>query len=378
MTAGDPDGGVVGDPDSAADQDGADAPPPLSERVPVGLVFRWAAAATGGVLAALLLADLIYTVRAILILVLIALFIAISLDPAIRWLVRRRIPRGAAVIITMVVLVGLFALFVWSVAPPLAEQGSRLITNLPGYLGQLSQKSVALRDITDRYHLAERLNGLLAQLPATLAGGTFGFVHRLIGAIASTLTVLVLSIYFMADMPRLQRGVVSLFPPRRRTRAAEIVGVVVDKVGDYMIGNIVISIFAGVSTLICLLLLRVPFAFPLAVTMAIADLIPLVGATLGAVICTVVTALTVDVWPAAVIVLAFIIAYQQVENYFIAPRVYRHAMKMSSVTVLLVALIGGSLLGLVGALMAIPIAAVVKVIWFPDNQESRTGQEPVS
>jgi predicted PurR-regulated permease PerM len=177
--------------------------------------------------------------------------------------------------------------------------------------------------------------------------------------------VLVLSIYFMADMPRLRRGIVLLFPARRRSRAAEIVSVVIDKVGDYMIGNIVISVFAGASTFVCLILVHVPFAFPLAVAMAIADLIPLVGATLGAVICTVVTALTVDLWPAAVIVLVFIIAYQQVENYLIAPRVYRNAMKMPSGAVLLVGLIGGSLLGLVGALMAIPIAAVVKVILSP-------------
>jgi predicted PurR-regulated permease PerM len=365
MTAGDHEGGVVGEPDRAVDQGGQPGPPALSDRVPLSLVFQWGAVATGGVLATLLLASLVYAVRDILVLVLIALFIAVSLDPAIRWLVRRRVPRGVAVVAVVVVLGTLFSLFVWSVAPPLVGQGGRLITDLPGYLTRLSEKSGALRSITDRYHLTDRLSGLLGQIPATLAGGTFGFVHRLIGAIASTLTVLVLSIYFMADMPRLQRGIVSLFPAGRRSRASEIVSVVVDKVGDYMIGNIVISVFAGVSTLICLLLVRVPFAFPLAVAMAIADLIPLIGATLGAVICTVVTALTVDIWPAAAIVLLFIIAYQQVENYLIAPRVYRHAMKMSSVAILLVALIGGSLLGLVGALMAIPIAAVVKVIWFP-------------
>jgi predicted PurR-regulated permease PerM len=365
MTAGDADGDVVGEPDHTGDPGAQVGPQPLPERVPVSLVFRWGVAATAGVLVTLALAYLIYAVRDILVLVLIALFIAISLDPAIRWLVRKRIPRSVAVMIMIISLVTLFTLFVWSIAPSLVEQGGRLITDLPGYLGHLSEKSSTVRTITDRYHLTDRLNSLLAQLPSTLAGGTFGFLHQLVGAIASTLTVLVLSIYFMADMPRLQRGIVLLFPARRRSRAAEIVNVAIDKVGDYMIGNIVISVFAGVSTFICLLLVRVPFAFPLAVTMAIADLIPLIGATLGAVICTVVTALTVDIWPAAVIVLAFIIAYQQVENYLIAPRVYRHAMKLPSVAVLLVALIGGSLLGLVGALMAIPIAAVVKVIWSP-------------
>jgi predicted PurR-regulated permease PerM len=159
--------------------------------------------------------------------------------------------------------------------------------------------------------------------------------------------------------------VVGLFPHRRRARAAEIVDVVVDKVGGYMIGNIIISLFAGVSSFILLELVRVPFALPLAVAVAIADLIPMIGATLGAVICVVVSVFTVDIWPAAVIVLLFFIAYQQLENYLIAPRVLRNTVDLSSVAVLLAALIGGAVLGLVGAIMAIPVAATVKVVMSP-------------
>jgi predicted PurR-regulated permease PerM len=183
--------------------------------------------------------------------------------------------------------------------------------------------------------------------------------------VLSTVTVLVLTIYFMADMPRMRRGLVRLFPHRRRPQVAEIVNVVVDKVGAYMIGNLIISLFAGVCTFMCLALLKVPFALPLAITVAIADLIPLVGATLGAALCVLVTFFTVDLWPAGVVVLIFFIVYQQVENYLIAPRVLRNTVDLSSVAVLLVALIGGSILGVVGALMAIPIAAAVKVVITP-------------
>jgi predicted PurR-regulated permease PerM len=132
-----------------------------------------------------------------------------------------------------------------------------------------------------------------------------------------------------------------------------------------MIGNIIISLFAGVSTFACLRLVGVPFALPLAVTVAIADLIPMVGATLGAVICVLVSVFTVDIWPAAVIVLLFFVAYQQLENYLIAPRVMRNTVDLSAVVVLLAALIGGTVLGLVGAVMAIPIAATVKVVMTP-------------
>jgi predicted PurR-regulated permease PerM len=292
----------------------------LTDRVPPGLVLRWAAAGTLGVLGVLLAAYGIYVVRGILVLVFIALFLAISLEPAVYWLTRRGVRRSFAVTIVVSVLVALFAVFIWSVIPPLVDQGGKLIANLPGNLRRLSTESTAVREITDRYNLTDRLSALLA-LPAKLAGGAVGFVQRFFGLVASSLTVLVLTIYFMADMPRLRRSVVWLFPARQRSRVREIADVVVDKVGAYMIGNLIISLVAGAATFVCLELVGVPFALPLAVTVAITDLIPMIGATLGAVICVLVTVLTENVWPSGVIVLAFFIVYQQVENYLIAPHV---------------------------------------------------------
>jgi predicted PurR-regulated permease PerM len=141
--------------------------------------------------------------------------------------------------------------------------------------------------------------------------------------------------------------------------------VVVDKVGSYMIGNLIISLFAGVSTFICLLLTDVPYALPLAVFVALTDLIPLVGATIGAVGCVAVSLFTVDIWPNAIVVVLFFVAYQQAENYLIAPRVLRNTVDLSSVAVLLAALIGGTVLGVVGALMSIPIVAAGKVLMTP-------------
>jgi predicted PurR-regulated permease PerM len=259
----------------------------------------------------------------------------------------------------------LFGVFIWSIVPPLIDQGSKLIADLPGYLKKLPEQSRPFRELSDRYNLTNRLSDLAATLPAKIAGGALGFVQQFFGLLFSTLTVLVLTIYFMADMPRMRRGLVRLFPHRRRPQVADIVNVVVDKVGAYMIGNLIISLFAGVSTFMCLSLVRVPFALPLAIAVAITDLIPLVGATLGAALCVLVTFFTVDLWPAGVVVLVFFIVYQQVENYLIAPRVLRNTVDLSSVSVLLVALIGGSVLGVVGALMSIPIAAAVKVVISP-------------
>src|SRR5262249_34672376 len=209
---------------------GGNGPAVFAERVTPGLVFRWCVAGTAGVLLVLLVAFGLYTVRGILVLVLIGLFLAISLDPAVRWLVHRGIRRSFAVVIVVLALLALFAVFIWSIVPPVAEQAGKLFSDLPGYLHKLSDSSRPIREVADRYHLTQRLTSLVADLPGRLAGGAAGFVQRLFGGIASALTVLVLSIYFMADMPRLQRGVVTLFPRRRRARVAEIVAVVVDKV----------------------------------------------------------------------------------------------------------------------------------------------------
>jgi predicted PurR-regulated permease PerM len=291
----------------------------------------------------------------------------------VRWLVTRGVPRPFAVTIVMLFLVALFAVFIWSIVPPVVEQGGKLFADLPGYLGRLSEESRTVREVADRYRLTDRLSALVADLPARLAGGGVGFVRSFLGTLASTLTVLVLAIYFMAAMPHLRRGVVGLFMPRWRPHVAQIVNVVVDKVGAYMIGNIIISLFAGVSTFVCLELVGVPFALPLAVIVAIADLIPMIGASLGAVICVLVSVVTVDIWPESVIVLLFFIAYQQLENYLIAPRVMRNTTDLSAVAALLAALIGGAVLGLAGAVMAIPIAATAKVIL---SQTTASTDEP--
>jgi len=304
-------------------------------------------------------------VRGVLLLVVIALFLAVSLDPIVRWLIRRGMPRSSAVALVFVLLIVLAAAFIWSVVPPIVDQGGRLIHDLPGYLQRLSEQSKPVREVTDRYHLTDRLTSLAAELPARLAGGTVGFFKQFLGALASTLTVLVLTIYFMADMPRMRGRVVRLFPRRRRQRARDIIDVMVDKVGGYMIGNIIISVFAGASSFLCLELLGVPFALPLAVTVALADLIPMIGATLGAVVCVLASLVTVGLWPKTVIVVVFFVLYQQVENYLLVPRVFRNTVNMPSFAVLLVALVGGTLLGLAGAIMAIPIAATVKVAMSP-------------
>jgi predicted PurR-regulated permease PerM len=325
-------------------------------------MFRWGAYVSLGALAVFAATFAVYTTRAVLVRVLIALFIAISLDPAVRMLTRRGMRRGLAVLLIFLIASGLVTAFLMSVIPAMVHQFQLLVQDFPGYLANLQERSARFRGLSDRFHLTSRVQDFLANLPGQLGSGVLGFTRRLFGALFSTLTVVVLTIYFMADLPRLRRGVMRLFPHAHRAQFGRMADVMVDKVGAYMIGNLLISLAAGLATFAVLQGLGVPFAVPLAFVVALCDLIPMIGATLGAVICVLAALLTTDLWPTTVIVAIFFVAYQQLENYLIAPRILRHTVSLSAAAVLLAGLIGGTVLGLVGALMAIPIAAGLKVV----------------
>jgi predicted PurR-regulated permease PerM len=327
-----------------------------------GALFRWGVFFSLGVVATLLVLQGLYSVRAILVQVLVALFIAVSLEPAVRWLTARGMRRGLAVTLIFAVAFGALFAFVISVTPRLVAQGRELIEDLPGYLADLQARSAQFRGLNDRFNLTDQLQGVIGSVPSRIGTGVLGFTGRLFGALFSTLTVLVFTAYFMAGLPRLRNGLVWLFPAERRPRAKQVVDLVVDKVGGYMIGNIIISIVAGIASYLALRVLGVPFAVPLAVLVAVFDMIPMIGATLGAVVGVTVALFTSPLWPTTVLLAAFFVAYQQVENYLIAPRVLRTTVDIGASAVLLAGLIGATLLGLVGALMAIPVAAALNVL----------------
>ena len=238
------------------------------------LLFRWGLYASLGVLATAAMAAAVYTARAVLIRALIALFLAISLDPAVRLLTRWHLRRSLAVLVIIVMTLSLAAAFLQSVIPAMVDQFDALVKDFPGYLASLQRRSASFRDLADRFHLTGQMESLLASLPARLSSGLLGLTGRLFSALLSTLTVAVLTIYFMADLPRLRRGAVLLFPHAHRARFSRIADVLIDKVGAYMIGNIVVSIVAGLAAFAALTGLGVPFAVPLAFVVAVSDLDP--------------------------------------------------------------------------------------------------------
>jgi len=354
-------------------------PPPSSQpdtvesRVRPGALYRWGFFAGLGLLSSFAAALVVYSVRAILLRVLVAAFLAVSLDPAVRWLTARGVRRGLAVTIIFTVFLAILASFLMSVIPPMVNQFGQLVRHFPDFLSNMQERSARFRELDSRFHLSSRLEGVLSQLPGPLTGGVLGLTSQVFGAVVSFLTVVVFTVYFLLDLPRLRRGVVRLFPVDRRERYGRVVDIMVDKVGDYMIGRLAIGFIAGVVAFAGLEALRVPYPLPLAIFIGLLDLIPLLGHPIGSVAALLVALVTRGLWPTTVLLAIVFLVYQQVENYLIGPRVLRHSVDISAAAVLLAALIGAAILGVVGALVAIPVAAALKVVLVQqiDHYEAR-------
>ncbi|MBO0870028.1 MAG: AI-2E family transporter, partial [Micromonosporaceae bacterium] len=253
--------------------------PKLSYRT----MFWYGVVAALGALTVAIAAMAVYAVRSLLIEIVIAIFLAVSLDPAVRWMNRRGVKRGQAVATIFLLAFVLVALFLWAVVPRLIEEGASLARDYPTYLDRLREQSRGLRNLEDRFNLRDRIDAFARDLPGQIGAAALSFGRRMFGALVSLVLILTLTIYFMADLPRLRRSVVRLFPRTHRGSVNRALDVMVDKVGAYMIGNLIISAFAGAATFIACLVLRVPFALPLAVFVALTDLLPIIGATVGAI-----------------------------------------------------------------------------------------------
>jgi predicted PurR-regulated permease PerM len=353
-------------------------PDRVQSRLRPGALYRWGFFAGLGLLSSVAAALVVYNVRDILLRVVVAVFLAISLDPAVRWLTARGVRRGLAVTIIFGVFLIILAAFLMSVIPPLVNQFGQLVRHFPDFLQSLQDRSARFRELNNRFQLTTRLEGVLDQLPARVTGGVLGVTSQVFGVVVSFLTVVVFTVYFLLDLPRLRHGVVRLFPVDRRERYAHVVDIMVNKVGDYMIGRLAIGFIAGVVAFAALQGLGVPYPLPLAIFIALLDLIPLIGHPIGSIAALIVALITKGLWPTSVLLLIIFVVYQQLENYFIGPRVMRHSVDISAAAVLLAALVGAAIIGVIGALVAIPIAAALKVVLVQqiDHYEAKANNEP--
>jgi predicted PurR-regulated permease PerM len=295
-----------------------------------------------------------------LVLIFIALFLAIGLNPAVAWLRKRGLPRGVAVAIVALTVVALMAGGVVALIPPLVTQTTELVRNAPEYIESL-QRSETIRELVQRYDIQTKVTSALnAGTVGNALGGVVGGAKLLFGTLFNTVTVLVLTIYFMAAFDRIRETGYSLVPASRRVRVRLLTDEILGKVGAYMVGALSIAVVAGLSTWVLAMILHLPYPFALAVVVAVCDLIPQIGATLGAIIVSLI-GLASSVTTGLVCIVFFII-YQQVENYLIYPAVMRRSVKVSDVAAVVAALLGVALFGVVGALVAIPMVAGIQLV----------------
>ena len=329
---------------------------PLDRRSPffVGMMAAAGVAVTYG------LVELLIRARGVLVLIGLALFIAAGLDPAVTWLTRRRLPRWAAVAVVLTGALGVAAVFLAAAIPPLTSQVTVLAHHMPQYLHALGDKHSELGRLNARYHVEARIQKLITSRGSSIVGGVLGAGEIVLGAATSLLVVAVLTVYFLAGMPRLKLFGYRLAPHSRRARVILLGDEIFTKVGGYLLGNVLTSVIAGLGTYLWMLGWGIPYPALLGLLVALLDLIPVVGSTIGGVIVTLV-ALTVSV-PVALATLAFYVGYRIAEDYLLVPRIMGRTVQVPAVVTVVAVLLGGALLGLVGALVAIPAAATIRLL----------------
>lgn len=340
------------------DEDPPLGPPgaPMNRRSPflVGLLGALGVAITVG------LAMMVMRISGELVLIGMALFLALGIEPAVSLLARRWLPRWAAVLLVCVGLVGAVSGFLAIALAPLVEQASAFSTQIPGYLAALQDHSSVIGRLNDRFHVQQSIEQAVAADRMTLAQQVFGVGVAVAGGLVDTVIVLVLTVYFLAALPQLRSGLYRLFPRSRRPRAILLGDQIFMRFGAYVLGNLVVSLIAGAVTYVWLLIFGVPYPLALAIMVALLDLVPVVGSTVAGVVVSLV-ALTVSL-PVALATAAFYVVYRFVEDYVLFPRVFGRVLEVPGVVTVVALLVGGGLGGIIGALVALPVAAAALLV----------------
>jgi predicted PurR-regulated permease PerM len=321
----------------------------------------------GIVLAAWALLQVILITRQVLTWILVALFFAIALSPAVDWLQERGIRRrGYAVALTSLAVAGVITLIGWLVIPPLVDQVNDFARKVPDYIDDLTEGRGRLGFLETEYHIVERIREAVEEGGASkvfgLSGTAISITKSVLTMVAAVITIIALTYFMLLEGPTWLNRFYSLFSPPTEKRLRSIFGDIGKAVGGYVTGNLFISLIAGVSSGLVLWIMDVPFALALGLLVAILDLVPLVGATIAAIVCTTVAFLATDSIWSGIVVLIFFVVYQQIENHLLQPLVYGRTVQLSPLIVLIAVLIGASLAGVLGALGAIPIAGALQVL----------------
>jgi predicted PurR-regulated permease PerM len=310
-----------------------------------------------GVLVALALKEVLASASSVILLVVVALFLAVGLDPAVNRIMRAGVRRSIAVALVFAALLVALTLFVVAIAPVISDQVQAIVAATPDLVQELKNNAL-INSLNRRFDLLDQVAQQVqsGNVGSQVAGGVLDVGLAVLGALANTLIVVILTLYFLASLPRMKHTAYRLVPASRRDRVETLTEEILRGVGGYVSGAFVVALIAGLSSLVFLFVVGLrQYAVALAFLVLLFDLIPLIGATIGAVIVSLIGLAQDPVIGLACIV--FYVAYQQIENYVIYPRVMSNAAAVPGVVTVVAVLAGATMLGVIGALLAIPTAA---------------------
>ena len=336
--------------------------------VDLGHPFAWGFTATVGALVAISLGGAIVSLSTVMVSIGVALFIALALDPMVRWLETHRMSRGLSIATVMVGFVVIFGGLIALVLPTAVVQVTQFALAVPGYITGIQNSDwfnhlVALTGQADLYDtVLTQLRTWLSN-PANLlaiGGGALAVGTGVVNAVSGTLIVFVLTLYFLASLRTMQHALVRLAPAHARSQLEKITDQITESVGGYVSGMAILAAANAVFSFILMTILQVPFAALLSSLALAITMIPMVGPALFWILATVVILFT-NPWGALIFAVVYF-AYMQVEAYVMTPRVMTKAVDIPGSLVLIGAMVGGTLLGLLGALVAVPVTASLLMI----------------
>ncbi|MDF8264913.1 AI-2E family transporter [Luteipulveratus flavus] len=335
---------------------------PINRASPIYVGFM----AAIGVALAYALVHLITRLTTTLTVLLVAFFLTLALNPIVESLCRRGMRRSGAVTVVCLGLIGVFALLAWLVVPPLVQETTELGNNAPHIADDfLAQRWV--KDLDQNYDIGTKVQAEMDKrindgaFVSQVFGGVLGAGKAVASGLFQAFTILILTLYFLASLPRVKQAAYAMVPATRRPRFISLSEEIMRRVGSYAIGQVLVATINAACSWIMMTILGIPYAAVLAVVVGFLGLIPMVGATLGAVLVAVV-AFFVEPQKAIVVGVYYLI-YQQVENYLIVPRVMQRTVAVPGAVTVVAALAGGTLLGVLGALLAIPVAAGLLLLY---------------
>ena len=312
--------------------------------------------------------------RHVLVWVAVSVFLALAMNPLVELLQRRGIRRrgpatGVAFLLVILVFAGIGALFV----PTLVDNVNKFADAVPGYVDDVTKGKGRFGFLETKYHVVEKVREQIesggAKKLLGLSGAAVSVTKGVINIILGIVTILFLTFFMVLEGPAWVERLYSLLPPESQPRWRRVGSDIYRTVGGYVTGNLLISLIAGVLTTLVLIALGVPYAVALGLIVAILDLIPLAGATIAAIIIGSVAFIHSIL--AGIVVIAFFILYQQVENHVLQPLVYNRTVQLSPLIILISVLIGAEVAGVLGALGAIPVAGTIQVLIVDHLRERR-------